>query len=302
MHDPSNQRVGNVQGRAMNVNGSHSQGQARHQPERVIKSPQWFSLPPAIRQLFSLFPLITYDENELPQRVPNSRHHHTLHIFTINGHELSPNPACLKWQAYLLAKRIPFTVVSANNHASPSGALPFLLPAQKSKKEPQPQAIPSSKIQRWAESQGAKEETLPIQLEAYMALIDQNVRNGWLYFLYLRKENFEAVARRLYVETASSNTMVQISLAHQLRSAAQEQLLRTRTHIDEEEIYEAADAAFKALATALGDDSFFSKTESPNIFDDSTLLDLLSRHEKLLHHRKRVLHFCNGDDMTQSTP
>lgn len=280
------------------------------------QSTSWFALPAPLRSLFDTFPLLTYDENELPQRISTARAQHTLHIFTLQDEELSPNPACLKWQAWLLAKRLPFRVVSANNHASPTGALPFVLPAQVSRKDPQPQAITSSKIQRWAETQDMIEEPFDMRLEAYMTLIEQNVRNAWLYFLYLQPENFATVARKLYVETSSSNSMVRAALAHQLQTAAREQVLRTRSRIDAEEIYEAADSAFSALATALSDNSFSSKTNSPSLFDvtlfsythlllrfgqnsqslirwsNTALLDILLQHEKLVSHSQRVLDFC----------
>jgi len=185
------------------------------------------------------------------------------------------------------------------------------------KKEPQPQAIASSKLQRWAETQGASQEQVDIRLEAYMSLIDQNIRNAWLYFLYLQPQNFEAVARTLYVDTASSNTLVQATLAHQLQAAAREQLLRTRSFVDEEEIYELAEAAFKSLATVLAGQKFFSKSDSPGLFDVSlfaythlllslakqegkdhtvwrneALLEILLRHESLVEHRNRVLEHC----------
>lgn len=304
----------------MNTTGSATSHREKHsqQIDRSKQSTSWFDLPAPLRSLFDTFPLLTYDENDLPQRSSTARAQHTLHIFTINDEELSPNPACLKWQAWLLARRVSFKVVSTNNHASPTGALPFMLPAQVSRKSPQPQAITSSKIQRWAESQGVPEESFVIKLEAYMALIEQNIRNAWLYFLYLQQDNFEHVAKKLYVELASSNSMVRTALAYQLQGAAREQLLRVRSRIDVEEIYESADAAFRSLATVLSDDSFFSKADSPSLFDatlfsythlilrfgqdsqssiswsSTTLLDLLLRHDRLVQHSQRVLKFCQG--------
>ena len=320
------QKPGTIKGRTMSATGLRTEQDPKYPLIRHSQSKQpssWFSLPAPIRAIFDTFPLTTYNENELPQRVPRSRSQNTLHIFTLpildDVTSLSPNPACLKWQAYLLAKRIPFSIVPANNHASPTGALPFILPAVTSKKEPQPQPISSSKIQRWAETQGVSEEQMDMRLEAYMSLIDQNIRSAWLYFLYLQPQNFESVARKLYVETASSNILVQTTLAHQLQAAAREQLLRTRSCIDEDEIYDATEAAFRSLATVLGSQRFFSKSGSPGLFDVSlfaythlllglarqerteepvwrneALLQILSRHEILVQHRQRVLDYCMG--------
>lgn len=304
--------------------GSQESKQSSSRASRAHQPSSWFSLPAPIRQIFDTFPLVTYDENELPQRVSTSRRQHQLHIFTLEGDQLSPNPACLKWQAYLLAKRIPFSIVSANNHAAPTGALPFVLPGSK-KREPQPQAISSSKIQRWAETQGAAEEQLDIRLEAYLSLIDQNLRNAWLYYLYIQEQNFDSVARKLYVDTASSNPLVQTALAHQLQAAAKEQLLKTRPQIDEEEIYEAADAAFSSLATALAGNNFFTKSDSPGLFDvtlfsythlllylagekqdgqrpvwrEGTLLQILEKYHELVEHRNRVLEFVVAGQQQQ---
>lgn len=302
----------------MNFNGqSHD---TKKSVTTARKQRSWFELPAPIRQLFNTFPLVTYNENELPQRISIQRNRNLLYIFMLDEHSdrtrLSLNPACLKWQSYLLINKIPFSVVSANNHASPSGALPFMLPATKSKKDPQPQAIVSSKVQRWAVSQGAKEEEQDIRLDAYVALIDQNIRNAWLYYLYLRDENFEAVAKRLYVRSASSNSLVRMSLAYQLKAAAKEELLRTRTFIDESGIYDLAEVAFRSLSTLLADDMFFSKSESPNLFDialfayihplldlasggdsglewkNESLLQGLLRYDSLVRHRERVLKQC----------
>lgn len=282
----------------------------------------WLSLPTPVRLVFDRFPWITYGEHELPQRSSNSRSNNLLHIFALDGESLSPNPACLKWQLYLLINRIPFVTRASNNHASPTGALPFILPTVKSKRDPLPQAIPSSKIQRWSETQGAKEENANLKLEIYLSLIDQNVRNAWLYHLYLQGDNFESVARALYVDNTSSNPLVRIALARQLQAAAKEQLLRTRPFIDASEIYEQVDAAFVALSTLLGNQDFFSDANTPGLFDaslvaythlilhfadakrasrvrwkDDTLSCLLSRHKSLLAHRDKVLAFCRKAEL-----
>lgn len=270
--------------------------------------------------MFDRFPIVTYNENSLPQRASGSRSTHQFYMFTLKDERLSPNPACLKWQIYLLINRVPFSTHSSNNHASPSGALPFLLPATKSKRDPLPQAIPSAKIQRWTETQDVKDEKTDLTLDAYTSLLDQNIRNAWLYHMYLCPGNFESVAKELYVETASSNALVRGTLAHQLQVAAQEQLLRTWSFIDANEIYEQADAAFAALSTLLGDEQYFSKNDAPSLFDaslvaythlilnfgeemdqswprwkDQTLPAILLRHNKLLTHRDRVIAFAMGD-------
>jgi metaxin len=161
-----------------------------------------FSVPTPIKQLFDRFPLLTYPINELPQRAPRDRSAHVLYIFTSgegarNGVP-SYNPGCLKWQvcnismpihsiqthysqAYLKFSHIDFRIVSANNHASPSGALPFVIPAS-----PEPykhmQPVPSGKLQRWAmnNSKIAIEEPGDLRYEAYSSLLDHRVRRAWV--------------------------------------------------------------------------------------------------------------------------
>jgi len=163
-----------------------------------------FSVPAPIKQLFDQFPLLTYPVNDLPQRAPQYRNAHVLHVFTTDKGAArgapSPNPACLKWQvgrrralpappllkltvwqAYLKFSQIPFQTASANNHASPSGSLPFLLPASPDPcRETQP--VPSGKLQRWAlsTSESPIEEPGDPRYEAYHSLLDHRIRRAWV--------------------------------------------------------------------------------------------------------------------------
>ena len=162
-----------------------------------------FDVPTPIKQLFDRFPLLTYPVNDLPQRAPQHRNAHVLHIFTTNEGSLrgvpSYNPACLKWQVrtrtycmlsrtsshilqtYLKFSQIDFRVASSSNHASPSGALPFLLPSQPDTLKPV-QPVPSGKLQRWTmnNSGTAIEESEDHRYEAYLSLIDHQIRMAWV--------------------------------------------------------------------------------------------------------------------------
>lgn len=162
-----------------------------------------FDVPTPIKQLFDRFPLLTYPVNDLPQRAPQHRDAHVLHIFTTNEGSLrgapSYNPACLKWQvqtkvycklsrfsshvlqAYLKFSQIDFCVVSSSNHASPSGALPFLLPSQPDMLKPV-QPVPSGRLQRWTinNSETAIEESGDHRYEAYLSLLDHQIRMAWV--------------------------------------------------------------------------------------------------------------------------
>lgn len=143
--------------------------------------------------------------------------------------------------------------------------------------------------------------------EAYTALIDHTIRSAWLYYLYLDEDNFRTVASRLYVASASSSYLVRLSLARQLRSAAREELRKTNTIINPEELYEQAEKAFESLSTLLADNKFFFGQTTPGLFDASlfaytqiildnrldfynpTLRLALQRHENLIRHRDRLI-------------
>lgn len=145
-----------------------------------------FDVPAPLRQLFARYPLLTYDANELPLDSPRQRDQHSLHIFTTeedakNGRP-SFNPSCLKWQTYLLFSGLSFRLVKSNNHASPSGALPFLQPAVKGPGSLDP--IPSIKLKKWLANQRASEKVAEqgddIRYEAYASLLDNRIRKAWV--------------------------------------------------------------------------------------------------------------------------
>jgi hypothetical protein len=147
----------------------------------------YFSIPAPLKRIFDQFPLATYSENESPIRAPRYRDQHVLHVFAteedaLNGRP-SFNPACLKWQTYLKFLDVDFKVVSSTNHASPSGILPFLLPATKASEFATPNPIPSNKLQRWLRAQKIikdAEEQTDIRSDAYMSLLENSIRRAWV--------------------------------------------------------------------------------------------------------------------------
>ncbi|KFG81282.1 putative mitochondrial outer membrane protein (Sam35) [Metarhizium anisopliae] len=102
-------------------------------PSAPSESSSIFAVPRPIRSLFKLFPLRTYEPEPLPARAPDrTRPRAKLYVFSSDEDALrgrpSFNPTCLKWQTYLRMANIQVDLVPSTNHASPSGALPFLLP------------------------------------------------------------------------------------------------------------------------------------------------------------------------------
>ena len=108
-------------------------------------------------------------------------------------------------QTYLKIRDIPFVIVPSNNHASPSGALPFLLPSTACPSTSSNPPIPSSRLQRWTrelttfgenhvqgkegsnqDSEESKKGTASrnastdMRYEAYLALLDHRIRNAYV--------------------------------------------------------------------------------------------------------------------------
>jgi metaxin len=82
-------------------------------------------------------------------------------------------------QAYLKFVGIDFDLVPSNNHASPTGALPFLYPALPAGTI---NPIPSNKLQKWAIEQVhcEEEQQLNIRFDVYASLLDHRIRNAWV--------------------------------------------------------------------------------------------------------------------------
>lgn len=86
-------------------------------------------------------------------------------------------------QAYLKFVGIDFETVASNNHASPTGALPFLLPAHPlNTRVP----IPSGKVQKWAIEQVhcEEEQQLNARFDVYASLLDHRIRTAWVCVPY----------------------------------------------------------------------------------------------------------------------
>ncbi|TKX23306.1 hypothetical protein C1H76_4373 [Elsinoe australis] len=239
-----------------------------------------FTLPRLLKDLFSHFPLTTYGPNPLPSR---SGPHHSprpvLYIFATpaaaHRNEPSYNPTCLKWQTYLKLSGIEFDAVASNNHASPSGSLPFVLPAHAGTagkaggKEGAP--VPTGKIRRWVEDQcpGRQEEDkLAMRREVYFSLLDHRLRRAWLYQLYLHPQN-KGLLEKLYTAPFSEAGVVRYATEVQLRKAAEEEVRKSNAvgQIGEEEVMREGEEALDALEELLGSEQWFFGVKEPGLFD-----------------------------------
>jgi metaxin len=159
---------------------------------------RWLAVPAPVRQLFKLFPLHAYDPEPLPWRAPDpnpspsSPARPRLYVFLreidtdANDDALlgrpSFNPSCLKWQTFLRIAGVDVDLVSSNNHASPSGALPFLVVPEGVATSKQQPPLTGAKIFHYARDHAARD--IPSRpshrLEAYQALLDQAIRPAWV--------------------------------------------------------------------------------------------------------------------------
>jgi metaxin len=129
-----------------------------------------------------------------------------------------------------------------------------------------------------------------------------------LYSIYLSR-NSVSIAEPLYILPTSSNPFVRLTIARELRLAAEKELLKFSTVIDSETLHSQAEEAFAALEMLLGDDDWFFAASGPGLFDasvfaythllldgrlgtgwvDTRLRDALISRKRLITHRNRVL-------------
>ncbi|KAF4332328.1 mitochondrial outer membrane (Sam35) [Fusarium beomiforme] len=280
-----------------------------------FQSSHWFAVPRPIRNLFNHFPLHVYGPEDLPVRSPASvRQRPALYVFIAQDDALvgrpSYNPSCLKWQTMLRIAGIKFDIVPSNNHASPSGALPFLLLS--SSQAPKP--LTGEKIYKYIREHAVLElsNISSPRLEAYQALLTQNIRPAWLYALYLLPAN----ARLLKSLYLPSSILLRVPLHQTLHAAATAEILKTtrRATISPSQIFSAATTALRALSSLLGEDKWFFGADGPGLFDadvfaytylidgnalaweDKSLNSCFEGLDNLRRHRERLYNKCWGSD------
>ncbi|ELR02857.1 hypothetical protein GMDG_05790 [Pseudogymnoascus destructans 20631-21] len=163
-----------------------------------------------------------------PLRSPSPSPLPTLHIFTSPSSPTapSPNPTCLKHQTALRLASLPHTTTNSTNHASPTGALPFLLPPTSSPLLPAALLpVGAGQILSYATKAGHPLPARPAHPKAkvYASLIDDAIRPAWLHAVYLTPANAH-LPTRLYLAPATSSWLVQTYQGISLRRAASEQL------------------------------------------------------------------------------
>ncbi|EHK25481.1 uncharacterized protein TRIVIDRAFT_85265 [Trichoderma virens Gv29-8] len=295
--------------------------------------PGWFAVPAPVRELFKLFPLTTLPAESLPERAPErTRPRPCLYVFARTLEDArsgrpSFNPQCLKWQTFLRIAGVQVHLVPSNNHASPSGALPFLLPptTQTPTSEKESTTTPSSnavtkptvpltgaKIHRYAKDNSPREtlpDSPPSRTEAYEALLLQSLRPAWLYALYLHNSNTHLL-KSLYLPPSP---ILHLPSLHTLRNAATDEILNTtrRALIDPPQLLADATDALRSLSALLAGDDWFFGQPGPGLFDaevfaytylildeafgwadDYSLAQCLAKFDNLVEHRRRLYERC----------
>ena len=239
---------------------------AESKPQSRMSS--FFSTPAPLKRLFDRFPLLAYSSNPLPLRASISESQRaavdTLYIFGLPD-QPSLNPTCLRYQTLLLLAGLPFETASSNNHASPTGSLPFLITANDEGSQ-KARTIPASSLKSYIRSQDAAKEIGLDASPAHLALL-QPIRRAYLTALYLDDEvfqtaykSFDTATAPLYVQSASRSSIVRAALIPPLRAAAFEEVTQSaneapstdtfeqigrwwmgRKSVDEDAIYEEAE-------------------------------------------------------------
>ncbi|KAI6342463.1 hypothetical protein MCOR25_011179 [Pyricularia grisea] len=242
-------------------------------------------IPAPLQRLFARFPLYTYPANDLPARCPRPRESSsssssslpTLFVFISDEDAAkgrpSFNPTCLKWQTFLRIAGVEVQILPSTNHASPTGALPFLLPLSS------PTPIPVNKLQAYAAAatktnntpqQSEPTTTLTKESEALnTSLVDHPIRRAWLHALYLEPANTELLTS-LYLSPASRSTLAQRALHAQLRAAAHAELAASHNGVDSPSASTLrADAAraFASLGAELSGRKWFAGPAGPGLLD-----------------------------------
>lgn len=129
-----------------------------------------------------------------------------------------------------------------------------------------------------------------------------------LYTVYL-SPNSTTLSEPLYILSTSLNPFVRLTVAQELRRAAENELLKFSTVIDAAELYGQAAEALTALDTALGEDKWFFGAKEPGLLDatvfsythllmdkalgkgwvDTRLRDALLLKKNLTTHRNRII-------------
>ena len=255
-------------------------------------------IPPPVKRLFDSVPLIIYPKpNELPVRAKAFKRHsdgqNVLCVFTTrkDAEDRNPsfNPGCLKWQVrnydcsidlptlcmlttntngqqiFLKFRNVSFITQPSNNHASPTGALPFLITTG-------PRTIvPSNQFSSHFKIDEVQSGTDCPERSVYLSTVDGPIRLAYLHNLYLNPEIFMNTTVPLYIESTSRNSLIRAAQTWPLQNAAREEIAKTRNAVlgpsmeiaDKpevvEDLYQEADHAWEALSAFLAQHLWFEE-------------------------------------------
>ncbi|KAF3909633.1 Metaxin-3 [Arthrobotrys entomopaga] len=206
---------------------------------------------------------------------------------------------------------VDFRIQPSSNHASPTGSLPFLIvePAQTSRVSARQLArvVPASKLAQWIEDNAAgsvnQTSSDSPDYRAFSSLIDKNIRDAWLYAMYVDTTNLNKITIPKYTHSTPF-WPVKYFLGLQMRQAALDSLGINNTEsskVTGEMLYMRANEAWAALSTLLGDGKWFFGASDAGLFDASVFafthliltLDLGGSGEDLVHGLRKYSNLVN---------
>ncbi|EFQ29191.1 uncharacterized protein GLRG_04335 [Colletotrichum graminicola M1.001] len=280
-------------------------------PDHTSRS--WFAVPAPVAALFRRFPLAVYPANDLPLRSPSRGDLPTLYVFVADDDaprgRPSFNPSCLKWQKPV----DECETVSLGLHSPTGSEKTFDLNAINGLDE---HTTTEAQLLSNVVRVNSCARSFAWATIKPKALLDTRLRTAWLYALYLAPDNATLLSR-LYVRPASRNPLVRLALAHQVRSAAEAEVLKSTRAA-------AVDPGGSTPTRNGGsggsgggrEGRWFFGCQEPTLFDasvfaythllldgdlgwaDRTLSDILAGFPGLVRHRERLLERCfpNDDD------
>ena len=175
---------------------------------------------------------------------------------------------------------LSFGIQPSNNHSSPSGSLPFLIPGESSNSKENSKnstsigrkTISAASLQSWINQNSdsaqlqEEEEALTLRESAFLSLLEHRVRPAWLHAFYLTA-NLYSLAAPLYIHSTTTSGLLRAWQTAQLRAAALAEVEKAVPKLDLEVLYHGAESAFEALETALGEADWFFGREQPGMLD-----------------------------------
>ncbi|KAG4303624.1 hypothetical protein PCANB_000044 [Pneumocystis canis] len=270
--------------------------------------------PAIITKLFDLFPWIRYASLDIRSPIDTTRHqlfiaHKDDTLLNSPSYDLES----LRWQTYFILADIPHNVFRASPHASPSGTLPFFVPAGVASSA---YALSSTAFQTWLTQHGIElhpfinQPSLAADADSYLSLIENTLYDAWFCACFIERENFQTVTGPCYVNDVwPIRELIKWQLCRKIKKRLSDRQKTGLLNLNE--IYADAAHALDAVAIRLGEDIWFFGAKNPTFIDatlfaytylvlstqlpGNTLMHALKKHTNLIDHATRLWKYCYMD-------